>query len=244
MPVDRVAIVTGGSRGIGAAVVHELAARGVHVLFTYGTNAAAAADVAARAAAARSDVVPAQHDLLTGDPEALVRQAIQRWGRLDSLVLNAGIWAGGRIDRLDPDRWWEVVETNLRGAHGLTRAAVPALRASPAGSVVLVASAVGLVGFPGDTAYASAKSAMVGFGRSLAKELGSAGVRVNVLAPGFVETDMTAAIPPGSRDRILDRTVLGRFGTSAEVAKAAVFLAEDATFTTGAVLTVDGGWTL
>jgi 3-oxoacyl-[acyl-carrier protein] reductase len=244
MPVDRVAIVTGGSRGIGAAVVHELAARDVHVLFTYGTNVAAAADVAARAAGPRSDVVPAQHDLLTGDPGALVRQAVERWGRLDSIVLNAGIWAGGRIDRLDPDRWWEVVETNLRGAHGLTRAAVAPLQASPAGSVVLVASAVGLVGFPGDTAYASAKSALVGFGRSLAKELGSAGVRVNVLAPGFVETDMTAAIPPGSRDRILARTVLGRFGTSAEVAKAAVFLSEDATFTTGAVLTADGGWTL
>ena len=244
MPGGRVAVVTGGSRGIGAAIVGELTSRGVDVLFTYATNAAAADAVAADASGAAAEAVPTRYDLLAGDPEALLGLALTRWGRVDSIVLNAGMWAGGRIDRLDPDRWWEVVETNLRGAHRVARAAVPALRASPAGSVLLVASAVGLVGFPGDTAYASAKAGMVGLARSLAKELADDGVRVNVLAPGFVDTDMTAAIPPSSRDRILGRTVLGRFGTGAEIAKAAAFLSEDATFTTGAVLTADGGWTL
>jgi 3-oxoacyl-[acyl-carrier protein] reductase len=100
------------------------------------------------------------------------------------------------------------------------------------------------VGFPGDTAYASVKAAAVGFARSLAKELAPQGVRVNVLAPGFVDTDMTSAIPEGSRRKIADATLLGRFGTVEEIARAAVFLAEDATFCTGAVLAADGGWTL
>ncbi|MCI2421421.1 SDR family oxidoreductase [Saccharopolyspora sp. K220] len=108
---------------------------------------------------------------------------------------------------------------------------------------MIVGSAVGSVGLPGDTAYASVKAAAVGFARSLAKELAPNGVRVNVLAPGFVDTDMASAVPDASRRRIADATPLGRFGTVEEIARAAVFLSEDATFCTGAVLAADGGWT-
>jgi 3-oxoacyl-[acyl-carrier protein] reductase len=111
-------------------------------------------------------------------------------------------------------------------------------------SIVLVSSVVGVIGHAGDTAYAGAKSAMIGFGRSLAKEVARDGIRVNVLAPGFVSTDMTDAVPESARRRIERETVLGRFGTVDEIAKAAVFLSEDATFCTGSVLTVDGGWAL
>lgn len=120
--------------------------------------------------------------------------------------------------------------------------APPALRRNA--SIVVLSSVVGEIGFPGDTAYAASKAGLIGLARSLAKELGRDGIRVNVLAPGFAETDMTSAVSGQARDRILDRTVLSRFATAEEVARAAVFLAEDATFCTGTVLNVDGGWSI
>jgi 3-oxoacyl-[acyl-carrier protein] reductase len=216
----------------------------VDVAFTYRRGEEAAASVLAAAAGLPGTVLPIRHDLLDGDASALVTTALDQFGRLDGAVLSAGVWDGGRIGDLDPDAWWRVVETNLRGTYRIARESLPHLLGSSAGSVVLVSSAVALTGFPGDTAYASAKAAMLGFARSLAHEVGSAGVRVNVLAPGFVDTEMTSAISGSARERILRRTVLGRFATPEEIARPAVFLSEDATFTTGAVLTADGGWTL
>jgi len=174
----------------------------------------------------------------------LVEQTVTELGPLCALVLNAGVWDGGRLEAIDPAAWWSVIATNLGGAQHVVRAALPALRKGKEPSVTFISSAVGLIGFPGDTAYASVKAAMIGFARSLAKEVAPDGIRVNVLAPGFVDTDMTAAISSRARDRIAGEVVLGRFGTAEEVAKAAVFLAEDATYCTGTVLTVDGGWTL
>jgi 3-oxoacyl-[acyl-carrier protein] reductase len=160
------------------------------------------------------------------------------------LVLNAGIWHGGKLADLDPALWWQVLESNVGGAAQLTRAALPALRSGPESSVLLVSSAVGIVGFPGDTAYGSAKAALTGFARSLAKEVGRDGVRVNVLAPGFVETAMTADVSERARASITRDLVIRRFGRPDEIARAAVFLSEDATYCTGTVLTVDGGWSL
>lgn len=238
----RCALVTGGARGIGRAIVDELARRGVNVVFTY-REAAARSQLIAQSYAGGDSVVAAERfDLAEDDAEGLVQRCTARLGRLDSVILNAGVWAGGRIGKLPPDEWWRVVETNLRGNYRLSRAALP--RLGPEGSLLFVSSAVGLVGFPGDSAYASAKSAMVGLARALAKEHGAVGIRVNVLAPGFVETDMTAQIGDAARQRILDRTVVGRFGTAEEIARAAAFLSEDATFCTGSVLSADGGWTL
>ena len=234
---DRVALVTGASRGIGQGIARQLLDRGVRVAATYRSTELADAEP--------DRLLPLYFDLAAPDTaEAVVEAAATRWGRLDSLVLNAAVWNGGKLTRLEPDAWWRVVESNLRSTAALTRAAVPWLSKGDNASVVVVGSAVGTVGYPGDTAYASAKAAVVGFARSLAKELAPKGVRVNVLAPGFVDTDMTAAVPPGSRQRIADATLLGRFGTVAEVARAAVFLSEEATFCTGTVLAVDGGWTL
>jgi 3-oxoacyl-[acyl-carrier protein] reductase len=241
---NRTVLVTGGSRGIGRACVLELSRRGVDVAFTYRRGEDAARAVIEATAALPGRALAVQHDLLDGDAAALLTTVLDDFGRLDGAVLNAGVWDGGRIGDLDPDAWWRVVETNLRGDYRIARESLPALLRSPAGSLVLVSSAVALTGFPGDTAYASAKAAMLGFARSLAHEVGSAGVRVNVLAPGFVETEMTSAISGPARERILRRTVLGRFATAEEIARSAVFLSEDATFTTGAVLTADGGWTL
>lgn len=239
------ALVTGGSRGIGATTALELGRRGIDVAITYRSGGEAAqalveriaADHGVAALAVRMD--QADHRSVAG----AVEEARAALGRIDHLVANAGIWRGGTLERLDDDAWWEVVEVNLGGTRALVKAALPAL-AERGGSVVLVSSAVGLVGFPGDTAYASAKAALVGFGRSLAKEVAARGIVVNVLAPGFVDTDMTAAVSQSSRERIEGLTALRRFGRPEEIARAAAFLALDAGYCTGVVLPVDGGWTI
>jgi 3-oxoacyl-[acyl-carrier protein] reductase len=241
----RPAIVTGGSRGIGAAVATELARRGLDVALTYRTGRQEAEDLASRLRAAhgvRVLALPFSMDDPTSG-EAVVDATTAELGSVGTLVANAGRWAGGTLATISEEEWWDVVSTNLRGMRGIVKAALPAL-AQTAGSVVLVSSVVGLVGFPGDTAYATAKAAMVGFGRSLAKEVARDGVRVNVLAPGFVETDMTAGVPDAARAKITERVVLRRFGDADEIARAAAFLAVDATYCTGTVLTVDGGWSL
>lgn len=239
---ERVVLVSGGSRGIGAAITATLAQRGVRVGCTYRTRRDEAEKLAADAP---EHVLPVHFDM--SDERTAVRaveRVVAEWGRLDAAILNAGQWAGGLLTEVDPASWWNVVETNIRGTVALTRAALPHLAQGTSPSVVLVSSVVGLIGHPGDTAYASAKAAMVGFGRSLAKEVARQQIRVNVLAPGFVETDMTDAVSVAARRRIENATVLGRFGTVDEIARAAVFLSEDATFCTGSVLTADGGWAL
>jgi 3-oxoacyl-[acyl-carrier protein] reductase len=236
---ERAVLVTGASRGIGAGIARELLGRGLRVAGGYRT----APDPAWAAEPDR--VLPVRYDLADdASAAAAVRTVVDAWGRLDAVICNAGCWQGGRLAAMDPGEWWRVVEVNVRGGAALARAALPALAASRQPSIVLVSSVVGLIGHAGDTAYASAKAALVGFARSLAKEVAVDGIRVNVLAPGFVETDMTAAVPARSRDAIAGATLLGRFGTAEELARAAAFLSEDATFCTGTVLTADGGWSL
>ncbi|MEU6698549.1 SDR family oxidoreductase [Pseudonocardia sp. NPDC046786] len=235
----RTTLVTGASRGIGAGIARLLLDRGGRVACTSRSGHSAVSEQAG------GRTLPIALDLADpAGPEHAVERVRERWGRLDSLVLNAGIWHGGRLSTMDPDLWWEVVRTNLGGTAALVRAATGLLTRGTEPSIVLVGSVVGEVGFAGDTAYAAGKAALVGFARSLAKELAPDGVRVNVLAPGFVETDMTSAVPDRSRQRIASATLLGRFGTVDEIARAAVFLADDATFCTGSVLTADGGWSL
>ncbi|TWF77603.1 3-oxoacyl-[acyl-carrier protein] reductase [Pseudonocardia hierapolitana] len=236
---ERAVLVTGASRGIGAGIARELLRRGRRVAGGYRT----APDPAWAGEPDR--VLPVRYDLADdASAAAAVRDVTDAWGRLDGVICNAGCWRGGRLTAMDPGEWWRVVEVNVRGSAALARAALPALAASRQPSIVLVSSVVGLIGHAGDTAYASAKAALVGFARSLAKEVAADGVRVNVLAPGFVDTDMTAAVPVRSRQAIADATLLGRFGTVEEIARAATFLSEDATFCTGTVLTADGGWSL
>lgn len=237
-------LVTGGSRGIGAAVVRQFAARGADVVFTFRKAGDAADEIIESCRSLPGQVFAHAYDLLDSDPEELIGRVSAEAGGLDALILNAGTWAGGRLATIDPHTWWSVVEANLRGSGRLAAAALPALREGRDPSITFVSSAVGLIGFPGDTAYAAAKSGMIGLARSLAKEEGRHGLRVNVLAPGFVETDMTSEISDGNRAKILDAAQLRRFGTPDEVAQAIVFLAADATYCTGAVFAVDGGWSL
>lgn len=238
----RTAFVTGGSRGIGAEVVRALAARDLNVACGYRNSHERALELARGIG---DTVVPVPYDLgCQRSAEAAVDAIARTWGRLDSLVLNAATWHGGRLEQMSPDSWWSVVQANVAGMAQTSRAALKLLRESEAPSIVLVSSVVGMIGFPGDTAYASSKAAMIGFARSLCKEVGRDGIRVNVIAPGFVETDMTARVASAARDQIQDQTVLRRFGTTGEIASAVAFLSEEATYCTGTVLTVDGGWSI
>ena len=239
----RVALITGASRGIGAEIARVLCEAGAHVAANYRTHPAAAAELRDRHGEEAVSLWPAD----ISEPSAgerLVADVLDARGGLDVVVLNAATWRGGRIERLSDDDWRTVLGTSLDGSFAILRAAVPALRRSRGGRVVLMGSVVGLVGFPGDSAYATAKAGMLGLARSLAKEVGRDRVTVNVVAPGLVETDMTAGVRDDVKERMIERTSLGRSATAAEVAAAVRFLVCDGSYITGHALVVDGGFTL
>lgn len=230
----KTALVTGASRGIGRAIAVELAAAGASVVISYREAAeeaeALAAEIGARAV--RADV---------SDPssaQALVEQA----GDLDVLVNNAGITRDGLIVRMSDEDWRTVIDTNLSSCFYTCRAAARGMMRKRAGAIVNVSSIVGLHGNWGQTNYAASKAGIVGFTKALAKELGSRGVRANVVVPGYVQTRLTEALPEDATQTMLAATPLGRLGEPEDVAGAVRFLASDeASFITGAVLLVDGG---
>jgi 3-oxoacyl-[acyl-carrier protein] reductase len=243
-----VALVSGGSGGIGAAICRHLAAAGHAVLVGYGANRDAAEKVAVDCDAAGSHGgadVRAEAVHLDVTDEASVTAAVARAaevGTLAVVVNNAGIADDDLLLRLNPARFDRTVEVNLRGAYLLSRAALrPMLRARH-GRIVSIASVVALRGNAGQTAYAASKAGLIGLTRSLAREIARKGVTVNVVAPGFVETAMTDALPDAARSALLDLAPTGRAVTADEVAAAVRFLASDeAGAITGAVLPVDGG---
>jgi NAD(P)-dependent dehydrogenase (short-subunit alcohol dehydrogenase family) len=243
----KVALVTGASRGIGRAVALAFARHGADVLVNGRKAEPAEAvadairDLGRRAAALPADVA---------DPAAVARLAEAAAAfapRLDILVLNAGVspvYAPAEAHRVED--WRAILETNLTGAFLCVRALAPSLTARPGGRVLVMASIAALVGLPRLVAYNATKGGLLQLTRTLALEWAPHGVTVNALAPGFIETDMTAGLRehPALRERLLARVPLGRFGTPEDVAAAALFLASDAAaYITGAVLTVDGGWT-
>lgn len=222
--------------------MRAFAERGMNIGCGYRTGREQAEELARENGA---NVIPMYYDLCDADSAVgALKVVADSWGRLDSLVVNASIWKGGKLGQMPPDDWWSVVEANVGGMSQIARAALPLLRLGDSPSIVLVSSVVGIIGFPGDTAYATSKSAMFGFARSLAKEVGRDGIRVNVIAPGFVDTAMTAEIPAESKRVIQSQAILGRSGTAEEIADAIVFMSEVATFCTGTILTVDGGWSI
>ncbi|MEW5786706.1 MAG: 3-oxoacyl-ACP reductase FabG [Pseudomonadota bacterium] len=238
----RVALVTGASRGIGKAILHALGRAGCLVVGT-ATSEAGAADIAAGLAQAglKGEGLP----LNVNDPasvDAVVEGILARHGRLDVLVNNAGITRDNLLMRMKDEEWAAIMDTNLTSVFRLSRAVLRPMMKARFGRIVNIASVVGASGNAGQTNYAAAKAGMIGFSKSLAQEVGSRGITVNCVAPGFIDTDMTKALPEAARTKLLERIPLGKLGTPEDIAHAVAFLASDgAAYVTGATLHVNGG---
>jgi NAD(P)-dependent dehydrogenase (short-subunit alcohol dehydrogenase family) len=230
-----VALVTGGSRGIGRAIVEEFSQAGYKVAFTYAGNQAAAESLAGIAKPYQADV----RDFACAEKVAADVQATL--GPVTVLVNNAGIKRDSALHNMDPAAWQEVIDTNLTGVFNYTRALMRSLIRG-GGCVVNVTSVSGVIGMAGQTNYSASKAGVIGFTKALSREVARFKVRVNAVAPGFIDTDMTASIDENTRKKLYAQIPLGQPGTARQVARAVLYLAsEDAAYITGQVLTMDGG---
>ncbi len=240
----RTALITGASRGIGRAAALLLARQGARVVLA-ARNEERLEEVAAAVRAGGGDAHPMALDLADHEsiPDA-VKRLPSDCAAVDILVNNAGVTADNLLARMSLEQWRRVLDVNLTGVFVLTRAVVRGMMRRRRGRVISVSSVAGLVGNAGQTNYAASKAGLIGFSKSLARELLSRGITVNVVAPGFIETDMTAALPDGAAERFLQRHGLVRLGAVDDVAAAVLYLASDeASYVTGEVLSVSGGMT-
>ena len=237
----RIALVTGASRGIGRAIAERLAAQGAHVVAAArGENARAVVDEIA--SAGRRAEVAALDVVEPGAAEAAVKAVVEKHGRLDVLVNNAGIARDQLMLRMKRDDWDAVLTTNLTAAFALTQAALKPMIKQRGGRIIAIGSVVGQSGNAGQANYAASKAGLIGFSKSVALEVASRGITVNVVAPGLIDTDMTRAITEDARTEWESRVPLRRLGTPDDVAAAVCFLASDeASYITGQVVAVNGG---
>jgi 3-oxoacyl-[acyl-carrier protein] reductase len=240
---NKVAVVTGASRGIGQAIALELARRGARVVVNYNRSAEAAAGVVAAIEAQGGQAVAVQADVSDfAQARTLVQSAVETYTRLDILVNNAGVTRDQVILLMQEEDWDTVMRVDLKSLFNTCKAAARTMVRQRYGRIINVSSVVGIAGQGGQTNYAAAKAGVIGFTKSLAKELGPRGITVNAVAPGLVPTDLTADLPDELRQRAIDLTALKRAGRAEEIAYAVAFLASDeAAFITGVVLPVDGG---
>lgn len=240
---DTTVLVTGGTRGIGRAIVEAFSDAGARVAFTYRSSAETADEIVAELGARDVEAIAVQGDV--AQPEAAedaVSAVTDAWDRLDVLVNNAGITRDGLMLRLDADDWDAVLDTNLKGVFNFCKAAYRPFMRQRSGAVINISSVVGIMGNAGQTNYAASKAGIIGFTKSFAKELSGRGVRANVVAPGYVATDMTDAMNDDARQAMLDAVPLGRPAEPEDIAQAVLFLASPAaSYITGHVLKVDGG---
>ena len=239
----KTAVVTGGSRGIGRAICLELARRGANVVFSYAGNTAAADKTLEELKALGVEARAIQGNV--ADPAAaktLIDTAVKELGGIHILVNNAGITRDGLAMAMKEEDFDAVIETNLKGAFLCMKAAIRPMMKARYGRIVNLSSVVALRGNPGQVNYCASKAGLIGMTKSLAKEMGARGITVNAVAPGYISTDMTAALPDAARDAMLSTIPVGRAGSPEDVADAVAFLAsEEAGYITGQVLSVDGG---
>lgn len=241
--MKQTAIVTGGSRGIGRAVAVRLAKDGMNLVINYRGNSAAAEETERMCRELGAEVLLVQGDVSRAeDCEKLAAQAKEAFGRVDVLVNNAGITRDGLLARMTEEDFRAVLDVNLVGPWNMMKAVNRIMMKQRYGRIVNLSSVTGLMGNMGQTNYAAAKAGILGMTKSYAREVASRGITVNAVAPGFIDTDMTEAMPEGAKDKIIAGIPMGRTGKPEDVAEAVAFLAsEQAGYITGEVLRVDGG---
>jgi len=239
----KVALITGGSRGIGRAIALRLGRDGTKVAINYKTNEGAAQSVVDAVTEIGGEAMPVAADVSQGAAvDAMVKQVVDSWGGIDILVNNAGVIHDSLLMRMTEEVWDEVVNTNLKGAFNCTKAVLRFMVRKRWGRIRNVVSVVGLEGNPGQSNYAASKAGVIAFSRSIAKEVASRNVTVNSIAPGYIATEIVADLAPEFKDLILSRIPQNRFGTVEDVANMVGYLAsEEASYITGEVIRIDGG---
>jgi acetoacetyl-CoA reductase len=239
---DKVAIVTGGSRGIGAAISMELAKNGVKIVLNYASRKELAENMVAEINEIGGEAVAVQADVSNKDEAArLVQEAIDHFGRLDILVNNAGITRDSTFKKLSEEDWRKVIDVNLNSVYNNTSVALPHLLESDGGRIINISSIIGQAGGFGQTNYAAAKAGLIGYTKSLALELAKSNVTVNAICPGFIGTEMVQAIPEKVLDGIVAKVPQKRLGKPEEIARGVVYLCKDGDYITGQQLNINGG---
>jgi len=242
----KIALVTGGGRGIGKAIVIALSDAGATVVFTYKSSASAAHEIVDELTSKGRKISSHQSDAVsTADSSSIVDEVLKTYGRLDVLVNNAGITKDGLLMRMSEQDWDSIIANNLKSVYNFTKAAVRPMMSQRSGKIINITSIVGISGNAGQANYAASKAGIIGFTKSVAKELGSRNIQVNAVAPGFVETDMTGKLTDDQKKDLTEMIPLRRTAQAHEIAAVVKFLASpDADYITGQVLCVDGGMTM
>lgn len=243
---NKVAIITGAARGIGEGIALKFAEQGAHVAFTYVSEGSAEKAAGLVEKLAGLGVKAKAYRSNAGDfseCETFVNDVVKEFGRVDVCVNNAGISKDNLLLRMTPEQWDDVMQINLKSVFNMTKQVIRPMMKAKSGSIINMASVIGLMGNAGQSSYAASKAGIIGFSKSVAKELGSRNIRCNVIAPGFVETDMTSYLKEGEQaDKYKAGIPLGRFGSAEDIAAATLFFASDlSAYVTGQVLSVDGG---
>jgi 3-oxoacyl-[acyl-carrier protein] reductase len=240
---QKVALITGASRGIGEAIALKFAEQGAHIVFTYLSSAERARALEEKLSAMGVKAKGYQSDAADyAAAEQLTNEVVKEFGAIDICVNNAGISRDNLLLRLTPEQWDEVIQANLKSVYNLTRQVIRPMMKARKGSIINMSSIVGMKGNAGQSSYAASKAGIIGFTKSIAQEIGSRNIRVNAIAPGFIETDMTHYLKDEGAEKWFEKIPMQRFGKPEEVANAALFLASDlSSYITGQVLSTCGG---